>query len=101
MVEEGLEAVKVLELGPVVVLPWGPGCERVSWNSTCGSCPVQSGGVPQVLSVFCVGMTVSQPGPWEDWGSEGHSGCSVQVVVFCQAVSYGVINCLLDCPVWV
>lgn len=89
MVEEGCEAVKVLELGPVVVLPWGLGC------------PVQSGGVPQVLSVFCVGMTVSQPGPWEDWGSEGHSGCSVQVVVFCQAVSYGVINCLLDCPVWV
>lgn len=40
VVKEGCQAVKGLQLGLVVVLPWGLGRENLAWNSSCGSCPV-------------------------------------------------------------
>lgn len=65
-VEEGCRAVKGLQLGPLVVLPWGLGRESVTWNSSCGSYPGRPGGVQQVVSLSFVGVvTVSQPEAWE------------------------------------
>lgn len=59
--EEGCQAVKGLQLGPMVHLLWGVDHESVTWNSSYGFYPGQSSGVQQVLSLSFVGVvSVSQ-----------------------------------------